>query len=130
MRTMRRFRTIVLFPVWRVFLSPDPLPVSSSAAEIPFRHIVIERDNPSHPHCKTAGDIDGDGFADVLAASAYGQGLFWYAYPNWSKQRTDPGQFTTDMQVGDVDNDGTLDIIIPKKDVGLVWYENPRPSSN
>jgi hypothetical protein len=73
------------------------------------------------------GDIDGDRFADVLAASAYGQGLYWYAYPNWTKHRIAGGSFTTDMQVGDVDNDGDLDVIIPPGGTGLVWYENPRP---
>lgn len=124
------FRVRILFPILMFLFSSRPLPVSSSAAEIPFRHIVIDRDNPSRPHCKTVGDIDGDGFPDVLAASAYGQGLFWYAYPDWSKHRIDTGQFTTDMQAGDVDNDGDLDIIIPKNGVGLAWYENPRPSSN
>jgi hypothetical protein len=93
----------------------------------PFRHIVIDSDNPTYPHCKTVGDIDGDGFADVLAASAYGQGLHWYAYPNWTKHRIAGGSFTTDMQVGDVDKDGDLDVVIPLGGTGLVWFENPRP---
>ena len=94
---------------------------------MPFRHIIIDSDNPTYPHCKAVGDIDGDGFADVLAASAYGQGLYWYAYPNWTKHRIAGGSFTTDMQVGDVDKDGDLDVIIPPVGTGLVWFENPRP---
>ncbi|MBI4661409.1 MAG: VCBS repeat-containing protein [Verrucomicrobia bacterium] len=95
------------------------------SADIPFRHIVIDRDFPMQPHCKTTGDMDGDGSVDVLAASAFGRGVFWYAYPNWTKHRIDSGSFTTDMQVGDIDKDGDLDVIIPKTGIGLVWYENP-----
>jgi hypothetical protein len=92
-----------------------------------FRHVIIDSDNPTYPHCKAVGDIDGDGFVDVLAASAYGQGLYWYAWPNWTKHRIADGSFTTDMQVGDVDNDGDLDVIIPHAGGPLVWFENPRP---
>lgn len=94
---------------------------------MPFRRIIIDNDNTTYPHCKTVGDLDGDGFVDVLAASAYGQGLYWYAWPNWTKHRIAGGSFTTDMQVGDVDNDGDLDVIIPLGGIGLVWFENPRP---
>ncbi|MPY87489.1 MAG: VCBS repeat-containing protein [Luteitalea sp.] len=95
-----------------------------------FRHIVIDRHPYARPHCKTAGDLDGDGAPDVLAASHAGAGLFWYQWPDWTKRRIDSGAFTTDTQVADVDDDGDLDIIIPKIDVGLVWYENPRPKGN
>lgn len=96
----------------------------------PFKHIVVDSHYPDHPHCKTAGDINGDGFADVVAASSHEDGLYWYSYPNWTKYRVDTGQFTTDMQVGDIDGDGDLDVIIPKVGVGIVWYENPRPKGD
>jgi hypothetical protein len=26
-----------------------------------FRHIIIDSDNPTYPHCKAVGDIDGEG---------------------------------------------------------------------
>jgi len=94
-------------------------------AHIRFRHVPIDKDNPPHPHCKAAGDLDGDGFPDLLAASAAGGGLFWYRYPGWTKHRIAEGAFTTDMAVADVDGDGYQDVVIPG-DQGLMWYRNPR----
>lgn len=97
---------------------------------LPFRHIIIDRDFPRYPHCKAVGDINRDGLPDVLVASALGEGLFWYAYPDWTKHRIDTGTFSTDMQVGDVNGDGYLDVIIPRAGTGLVWYENPLPDGD
>ena len=96
---------------------------------IRFKHVVVDADNPPNPHCKTVGDLDGDGFPDLLAASAADGGLYWYRYPDWSKHRIAAGNFTTDMAVGDLDGDGHLDVIIPSND-GLMWYRNPRAAGN
>lgn len=100
--------------------------------EIPFEHVIVDANNPPNPHCKTVGDINGDHFPDILAASSTGDttGLFWYEYPNWTKHKITGGSFSTDMQVGDVDGDGDLDAIIPMgRDPGrsVWWYENPLP---
>jgi len=126
-------RRIVLFFLAAALSGPGmsaDKPQPEGTQPLPFRYIVIDRDYPAYPHCKTVGDIDGDGFVDVLAASAHGQGLYWYAWPNWTKHRIADGSFTTDMQVGDVDNDGDPDVIIPLGGTGLVWFENPRPQGN
>jgi len=51
----------------------------------------------------------------------------WYAYPNWSKALiTEGGYKTVDGELGDVDGDGDLDVVMG----GLFWYENPRPKRN
>lgn len=95
-----------------------------TAAEPSFRHVVVDPDNPPDPHCKAAGDLDGDGHPDLTAASASGGGLWWYRYPDWSKHKIADGTFTTDMAVADVDGDGRNDVIIPSND-GLMVYLNP-----
>ncbi len=89
-----------------------------------FKHVVVDDDNPLNPHCKAAGDIDGDGHPDVLAASAADGGLFWYLYPEWTKYKIADGTFTTDMKVGDLDGNGFQDVIIPSKN-SLKIYKNP-----
>jgi hypothetical protein len=89
-----------------------------------FRHVIVDAENPADPHCKAAGDLDGDGYPDLLAASASGGGLYWYRYPSWSKHKIADGAFTTDMAVGDVDGDGHLDVVIPNA-AGLICYRNP-----
>ncbi len=105
-------------------------PKPSAQWQVPFRNIVIDRHHPKRPNVKTVGDINGDGFIDVLAASWAGEGVYWYAWPNWTKHRIDTGSFTTDMQTGDIDRDGDPDVIVPRDKTGLVWYENPRLKGN
>jgi len=104
-----------------------------------FHHVVIDSTPPENPHCKAVGDIDGDGYVDVVAAGAgtSSQGLFWYAYPAWSQHTIVPADsavpFTTDVQTCDVDNDGDLDVVIPQgypNGFSVVWYENPSPGGD
>jgi type 1 glutamine amidotransferase len=97
---------------------------------VPFRRVIVDNNPPRRPHCKTAGDLDGDKLPDLLAASDAGEGLYWYRAPSWAKIRIDDGAFTTDMQAGDVDGDGDLDVVIPRTGTGTVWYENPRPAGD
>ncbi len=103
---------------------------SRGAAELTFDHVVIDPSNPANPHCKTLGDIDGDGQVDAIVASSSDGGMFWYEYPDWTKHTIRAsGSWTTDMQVGDVDADGDLDVVIPDSS-GLRWYENPLPGGD
>ena len=112
-----------------VLLGWAPSP-QASAQDIPFTHVVIAGVPPNGPDTKTVGDIDGDGFPDVIVASSTGEGMYWYRYPDWTRYTIRPdGGWTTDMQAGDVDGDGDLDIIAPNGG-GLQWYRNPRPGGD
>jgi len=92
-------------------------------AEVPFEHVIIDSEGPKDPWAKITGDIDGDGFADVVIGGRQGP-LVWYEYPTWSKTIiADGGYRTVDGELGDVDGDGDLDVVMG----GLIWYENPRP---
>ena len=96
----------------------------SSNAETPdlqFSHHIIDAEGPENPWVKITGDIDGDGFDDVIVGGRNGP-LVWYEYPGWEKSViADGGYKTVDGEMGDIDGDGDLDIILG----GIVWYENP-----
>jgi hypothetical protein len=79
---------------------------------------------------KAMGDIDGDGFLDLVMG---GHSMHWYKYPSWTKSTISTingvNEYTTDMQLADVDNDGDLDIVTAENTFGnnVIWLENPRP---
>ncbi|MHC4699349.1 MAG: FG-GAP repeat domain-containing protein, partial [Planctomycetota bacterium] len=95
-------------------------------ADVPFDHVIVDDEGPKDPWAKILGDIDGDGFADIVVGGRRGP-LVWYAYPDWSKALiTEGGYKTVDGELGDVDGDGDLDVVMG----GLFWYENPKPEGD
>jgi hypothetical protein len=99
---------------------------NDSGTTVPFRHVTLDSDLAGFLDCKAVGDLDGDDLPDVIIGTD--TQLVWYRAPDWDRAQIAPGQnFTTDMQVGDVDADGDLDIVVPEYDDGVIeWFRNPR----
>lgn len=94
-----------------------------AAAPPPFQRVVVDEKPPQNPWIKLAGDLDGDGKADIVIGGAKGP-LVWYRNPDWSKfSIADGGYSTVGGTLADMDGDGDLDIALG----GIVWFENPRP---
>jgi FG-GAP-like repeat len=103
-----------------VSFAPDAFGNGSAHGELSFSRIVL--DAKQSPWGKAIGDMDGDGFPDVLAGFACG-GVYWYAYPTWTKHFIG-NNGGDDLQVADINNDGAVDVITNGEQI--VWYENPR----
>ncbi|MBI5472802.1 MAG: carbohydrate-binding protein [Ignavibacteriae bacterium] len=131
------FRCVVSNSVGTVTSNSAMLAVTTAGGPtpVPFQYVLIDNQNPPHPHQTAVGDISGDGFPDIAQASGDGfrTGLFWWKYPQWTKTLIDTGSYSTDMQMGDIDSDGDLDIVITRGiDYGISvwWYQNPLPTGD
>jgi len=97
-----------------------------------FKHVIIDPEGPQNPHIKAVGDVNHDGFIDIVVASSNGGPLVWYEYPDWTRHVISPsGRWSTDGQLLDIDGDGDLDVLISNHGANrLEWYENPLPRGN
>jgi type 1 glutamine amidotransferase len=100
--------------------APEAVGNASAHGKLAFTQIIL--DAKQSPWGKAIGDIDGDGFVDVLAGFAHG-GVYWYAYPTWAKHFIG-NNGGDDLQIADINNDGAMDVITNGDQI--VWYENPR----
>ncbi len=103
------------------------------AEEITFEHLVIDEHGPLNPHIKAAGDLDGDGRAELVVASSAGGPLVWYGAPDWQPHAIAPeGKWSCDAKLVDMNGDGVLDLVISEWYAGNVmeWYENPLPGGD
>lgn len=88
---------------------------------VPFTEKTVDTEGPRNPWIKIAGDLDGDGLADLVVGGQKGT-LVWYRAPEWKKYPIAEGGYSTVTgDVGDINRDGHLDIVLG----GTVWYENP-----
>ena len=101
-----------------------PTPVAGK-----FDHVVI--DGSDFANVRVVGDVNGDGFADVVGAKE-NAGLFWYEYPSWVRHSVHSFNWVADdIEVMDVNVDGFLDVVGVQDDDGKVfWFENPRSQGN
>jgi hypothetical protein len=125
----QRIKTTIIL-VFTLFILLSSIATAQSLRDtISFSHIII--DSTDYANVVSIGDVDGDGFPDVIAAKD-GSGLTWYKCPDWSKYSIKSFNWRADdIGSADVDGDGDVDVVGVQDDDGKVyWFENPRPSGN
>jgi hypothetical protein len=91
-------------------------PALGVVAAVSITYVQVDRNGPPKAWGKGAGDLNGNGRADLVVGSVVG-GLYWYQNPGWTKRVISAGIRTQeDLEVIDLDKDGTHNV---------AWYKNP-----
>jgi len=144
-KTNRMVHQAGLFAIVVCFMCISGHPGVFGQSDLSFRAVPIE-ENANLWWARALGDINGDGLLDLVLQNDNGHGgwLGWYEAGSggktWkrhiiAKEAPGGGTFACgDMDVGDIDNDGDLDVLGFKHpgewDRGgdpteIFWYENP-----
>ncbi|QGY45956.1 T9SS type A sorting domain-containing protein [Maribellus comscasis] len=91
--------------------------------QVPFEHVIIDENGPTNPWGKAVGDLNKDGFPDLLTGGRMGN-LVWYRYPNWEKEIISGDEIKTDIEVSDINGDEIPDVLAIGHQ-SLNWYQGP-----
>ena len=104
--------------------------INKLSSQIQFNEKNITK-NADGLFCIVAGDMDNDGDLDIVSASYRDDKIAWYENdgknnPNFLKHTiTVIEEGAISVEIGDIDNDGDLDIVSASyDDNNISWYEN------
>jgi hypothetical protein len=121
------FIAVLLFSHFALRSDDSSSLVKASEVRV-FEHAIVNgTDNAT---CVCSGDVDGDGFSDVIVAKD-GVGLSWYRYPGWNNYSI--GLFdwqSEEIVCADINGDGYLDVVGGDGNNNVYWYENPGSNGN
>jgi hypothetical protein len=122
--------------IWRVVAALVVLQVVCLPTQVFCQWVEQVVDPAMAGDDKALVDVDGDGYLDIVVGGkrVEDEPLTWYHYPDWRKYviAVAADEFTTEMDVGDMDGDGDMDLVVcdGQSGVNCRYYVNPRPGGD